>query len=357
VGATGNLESHALLWAGTRDSVVDLHPAGFTESTAIGVAGGTQVGYGYSDATANYYHALKWNGSAESAVDLHPPGWAASKIAATDGQQHAGWVYPASDLSRPHAALWTGNGAEIIDLHQFLPAGVYRGSSAHAIAADGTIVGTAETTATDSWGFTHYHAVMWRPGTPPSAPRSLTARAGDARISLAWTAPSSAGSSPITGYRIYRGGSAGGPKTLLTSVGAITSYTDTEVSNGTTYYYQVSAVSAAGEGDRSSEASATPQAAAPPSAPQNLSASTAGKGRGVSLNWQAPASSGSGAVTGYRIYRGTSSSAKSLLATAGTVTTYTDTQTKSGTRYYYQVSAVNSAGEGPLSNEAGATSK
>src|SRR5439155_6272817 len=41
--------------------------------------------------------------------------------------------------------------------------------------------------------------------TVPSPPRSLSAAAGDARVTLGWLAPSSDGGSPITNYTIYRG--------------------------------------------------------------------------------------------------------------------------------------------------------
>src|SRR5205807_324550 len=47
-------------------------------------------------------------------------------------------------------------------------------------------------------------------------------------------------------------------------------YTDTAVTNGVTYYYQVSAVNAAGEGPRSNEASATPSPPPPPNAPPTV---------------------------------------------------------------------------------------
>src|SRR5688572_8853017 len=40
------LISHALLWNGTAESVVDLHPSGFSSSIATGVSGDFQVGYG-----------------------------------------------------------------------------------------------------------------------------------------------------------------------------------------------------------------------------------------------------------------------------------------------------------------------
>src|SRR5205814_188782 len=194
------------------------------------------------------------------------------------------------------------------------------------------------------------------PNSPPSAPQNLAATGGNAQVTLTWQAPASNGGSPSAERRIGRDG-APSTETLLTTVGAVTSYTDTAVTNGVTYYYQVSAVNNVGEGPRSNEASATPSAAppppSPPSAPQNLAA-TGGNAQ-VTLTWQAPASNGGSPITNYKINRGTSSNGETLLATIGNVLTYTDTSVTNGVTYYYQVSAVNGAGEGPRSNEASAT--
>ncbi len=70
------------------------------------------------------------------------------------------------------------------------------------------------------------------------------------------------------------------------------------VTNGTTYYYVVSAVNEGGEGPVSSQVSATPQAPAVPATPTGLTA-TAGKKK-ASLSWTAV----SGA-TSYRVKRST----------------------------------------------------
>ncbi|TLZ86118.1 MAG: fibronectin type III domain-containing protein [Methanobacteriota archaeon] len=198
----------------------------------------------------------------------------------------------------------------------------------------------------------------WRlsaPPAPPSAPQNLAATGGNAQVTLTWQAPASDGGSPITNYKIYRG-VAPSTETLLTTVGNVLTYTDGAVTNGLTYYYQVSAVNSPGEGAKSNEASATPSTPppppTPPSAPTNLVA-TAGNAQ-VGLAWQAPSSNGGSPITNYRIYRGTSSNGETLLATIGNVLTYTDTAVTNGVTYYYQVSAVNAAGEGPRSNEASA---
>jgi len=74
----------------------------------------------------------------------------------------------------------------------------------------------------------------------------------------------------------------------------------------------------------------------------------------VTLSWSVPSNGGS-PITGYDIYRGTSSGGETLLATVGTMTSYVDAAVTSGTADYYEVSAVNAVGEGPRSNEVSAT--
>jgi len=69
----------------------------------------------------------------------------------------------------------------------------------------------------------------------------------------------------------------------------------------------------------------------------------------VLLRWQPPAS---GPVTGYRVYRSTSPFALGHLASVGAVTGYADTSAARGVLYYYTVTAVNGAGEGPSSGLA-----
>jgi hypothetical protein len=83
----------------------------------------------------------------------------------------------------------------------------------------------------------------------------LSAAAGDTQVSLTWTASSGASS-----YNIKRSTSNGGPYTQLATA-TTTSYTNTALTNGTTYYYVVSAVNPAGESANSAQASGTPQPA------------------------------------------------------------------------------------------------
>jgi hypothetical protein len=71
------------------------------------------------------------------------------------------------------------------------------------------------------------------------------------------------------------------------------------------------------------------------------------------LVWSAPGSDGGSPVSGYRVYRGSSPGGEVLLASVSSAS-FADAGVVNGASYYYRVSAVNVAGEGPLSAEVGA---
>ena len=77
----------------------------------------------------------------------------------------------------------------------------------------------------------------------PAAPRGVTSTTGDGQVWVDWLGN---GESDLAGYKVWRAseanGIAGGPYTHIATVGsAVTTYTDLNVANGTTYFYAVSA--------------------------------------------------------------------------------------------------------------------
>ncbi len=84
---------------------------------------------------------------------------------------------------------------------------------------------------------------------------NLKAVGGDSKVDLTWNEVTDA-----TSYIVKRSTTAGGPYTTIASGITGTTYTDTGVTNGTTYYYVVTAIINGSEGWNSNEASATPQA-------------------------------------------------------------------------------------------------
>jgi hypothetical protein len=90
-------------------------------------------------------------------------------------------------------------------------------------------------------------------------PSGLTATAGDGEVVLTWDSPGNA-----TGYNVESSTSISGPYTLIATNVSTLSFTNTGLSDGTTYYFVVSAVNSAGESSNSAPVSAQPVSTAPP---------------------------------------------------------------------------------------------
>jgi PKD repeat protein len=139
----------------------------------------------------------------------------------------------------------------------------------HAYNNTGTF--TATLTVTDSASPAHTAtatvSVTASPvaSTPPAAPTGLTASGGNGQVTLTWVAPTNTGGQSLTAYTVYRATTSGG-ETKLTSggcsglSGSTLTCTDTGLTNGTTYYYKVTASNPTGESPQSNEANATPTA-------------------------------------------------------------------------------------------------
>jgi len=89
----------------------------------------------------------------------------------------------------------------------------------------------------------------------PGQPTGLVATAAsNTEVDLSWTSPSTGS---VSSYNLYRGTAAGGESATPVATGiAGTSYQDSGLTKGTTYYYQVAAVNTAGVGPGSNESSA-----------------------------------------------------------------------------------------------------
>ena len=92
--------------------------------------------------------------------------------------------------------------------------------------------------------------------TAPNVPTGLVAFPGNGLVALTWAAASGAST-----YKVYRSTTPGGEGSTPYAAGInTTSYSDNAVTNGTTYYYTVSAVNNIGESEQSLEVKATPNA-------------------------------------------------------------------------------------------------
>jgi hypothetical protein len=94
--------------------------------------------------------------------------------------------------------------------------------------------------------------IVSNPLAKPGAPSGLSATPGNSHVSLSWTAVSGA-----TGYNVYRSTVSGTQGSKISSP-ASGNYIDTSATNGTTYYYEVTAQNAGGESSVSTQQSALP---------------------------------------------------------------------------------------------------
>ena len=241
--------------------------------------------------------------------------------------------------------------------------------------------------STHVWAFPLLH---------PTKPLNVTAAAGQENVVLRWEPPEDLGEYIITGYRIHwQTGtywSGMGPEwqypvsewSNVTVDSPTNTFNHSNLSQGYTYHYEIAALHAGGEGERSEDVSAIPMA--PPRQPMALNASR-GDGR-IFINWTRPVDDGGCRLTAFKVYRGTSPFDLELLTTIkgqagdwnlwqepslrlvdnGTVPeevgwrydlgrdyifpryTYIEPgELDDMVTYYYQVSAVQLAGEGPRS--------
>lgn len=188
------------------------------------------------------------------------------------------------------------------------------------------------------------------PSTEPWAPLSFTVTGAAGVNHVSWAEPWSTGGLTITGYHVYRGFSPGAT-TLYTTLGAVTSWDDTNATIGETVYYKIAAVSAGGEGAQTSEKSATVLSFTP-DAPTSLVLTPSLNS--IALSWAPPAYPGANAITSYNVYYGAASPPTTLLTSVAT-TSHLHSGLAQGQTVYYRVSAVNSDGEGSFSAIQSAT--
>lgn len=176
---------------------------------------------------------------------------------------------------------------------------------------------------------------------PPSAPASVSAVAsGYTSIDVSWNAVAGA-----SGYKVYRNATDGNwdSATLATTTNAsFTSYADTGLTSGTTYYYKVKAYNSSQSSDFSAAASAATNALG---VPANLAALVQSTSQ-INLSWSAVSG-----VDGYKIYRN-----DSLIATQAGLT-YSDTALSAGTSYSYKVKSYTGSVESALSAAVAATTQ
>lgn len=151
----------------------------------------------------------------------------------------------AANLTAQPTFTWSANGGGTIANTGLFTAGNTAGGPYTVTAATGSLSGTASVTVNAC--------------TRPAAPANPSVTAGNAQAALSWSAVSGA-----TSYSILRSTTSGSGYTSVVTGLTATTYTNTGLTNGTTYYYVIAAVNACGTGVNSTQVSVTPSAGTTP---------------------------------------------------------------------------------------------
>ncbi|MFV2056156.1 MAG: fibronectin type III domain-containing protein, partial [Thiohalomonadales bacterium] len=185
---------------------------------------------------------------------------------------------------------------------------------------------------------------------PTATTLLFSAQASDAANQLYWDAIPSA-----SRYRLYWSTTSNiSPINSAYLDNVQSNFSHTGLINGKTYYYSISGINAGGEGPLSEVFSVTPQIPAPSIPPSQVVIS--GGDREVFLSWNTQTLEN---IDSYNVYFTTNPSAQASTWSKipGFISGDSHKQLRNGTKYYYQVAAVNAGGEGPLSLQLSATSQ
>ncbi len=184
----------------------------------------------------------------------------------------------------------------------------------------------------------------------PSAPLGVAARAGSGAVTVTWTAPTSTGGLPLTGYVIQASTNAGQSWSAVAGspvAASATSLTVSGLANGISYQFRVAAENALGLSPYLSAPAVIPSTV--PLAPQGLSGSASAPGS-VTLTWSPPLSSGGLTVLYYDVQYSSTGGATWVAAgtPVGSATSDTVTGLVNGVGYLFRVAAVSNTGAGPF---------
>lgn len=118
IGGSGR--QHACLWRGSTDSFLDLHPAApeAMGSEVLGMDDAQQVGVVWNQGGLS--GAALWSGSADSYVTLGPAGFTRSRASRCAHGLQIGWIAKEGRGMLMRAVLWNGVADEYLDLQDFL---------------------------------------------------------------------------------------------------------------------------------------------------------------------------------------------------------------------------------------------
>ncbi len=182
--------------------------------------------------------------------------------------------------------------------------------------------------------------------TPPAAPTGVTTSGtGTTTTTVSWTAVSGA-----TSYKVFRATTSGGPYTQV-GTSSTTSFADSGLACGTTYFYVVTASNGTCDSGNSAQTSTTTATCTctPPAAPTGVATSGTTQ-TGTTVSWTA-----SSGATSYKVFRATTSGGPYTQVGTSSTTSFADTGLTCNTSYFYVVTASNGTCDSGNSAQGSAT--
>ena len=290
---------------------------------------------GAKEGTTYYYKVKAVNGADESAYSNIVSGQA--KVQAQKPSAPVVKIGNSASSGKPQLTWNAVSGATSYK--------VYRATSQNGTySLLGTVTATSYTNTGAKAGTTYWYKVKAVNSAGESAYSNIVSgratvttltmghSATSGKPQLTWKAVSGAAS-----YRVYRATTKNGAYTVINTTKALT-YTNVGAALGTTYYYKVEALNAAG---KSLGFSAVVEGKVAPVLAVGYS-SVSGKPQ---LTWKAVPG-----ATEYQVYRSTQQNSGYKKINTTTSTSYVNTGAKAGTTYYYRIVAVKGTAASDFSN-------
>ncbi len=256
--------------------------------------------------------------------------WSASKTADEDGYE----VYRATSKKGKYKKVGTVSKKSGTDSYTYTDSGVKIGTKYYyKVICTKTVSGK-----TIKSGYSDIKSVTAAPGKP-----GISVKTTDSgKLKISWKAVKKSSSKNVDGYVVYRSTSKNGKysKVKTISKGSTTSFTDSGLKNGKTYYYKVRAYVNVKGKKVYGEYSSVKSKKVIPGTPSIKAVSTNYKT--VTVSWKKLSG-----CDGYEVYRseaedGAYKRVKTIKS--GSTISYKDGKRKTGVTYYYKVRAYDTVG-------------